>query len=37
MQDLEVSLLAGFADVTVIDLWQRCNEEKWYEWESKLE
>lgn len=38
MQDLEVSLVAGFvADITVIDLWQRHNEEKWHECESKLE
>lgn len=37
VQDLEVSLLAGFADVTIIDLWQRCNAEKWCEWESKSE
>lgn len=38
LQGLEVSLMAGFAaDVTVIDLWQRGNEEKWHEWESKLE
>lgn len=38
VQDLEVSLVAGFtADITVIDLWQRGNEQKWHECESKLE
>lgn len=38
VQDLEVTLVAGFvADITVIDLCQRGDEEKWCECESKLE
>lgn len=38
VQNLEVSLVAGFvADLAVNDLWQRGNEEKWHECESKLE